>query len=118
MLDQNRNAGIINVNPPNSDQIEFFISTTVTLTSNQFGGINNSPILLQPPIDIGCVGQRFIHNPNAFDVDGDSLVYQLITPQRDFDVNVPQYSFPNELITGPDNNYSVNAVTGLSLIHI
>jgi len=112
MLDRNRNEGIINVNPPNSDQIEFFISTTVTFNSTQFLGINNSPVLLQPPIDIGCVGQRFIHNPNAFDIDGDSLVYERISPQRDIGVDVPQYQFPNSVVPGPENNYSVDAITG------
>jgi len=112
MLDRNRNAGILNVNPPSSDIIEFFISTSVTFRSNQFFGPNNSPILLQPPIDIGCVGQRFIHNPNAYDVDGDSLVYELIRPQRDFDVDVPLYYFPNDISPGADNIFSVDAVTG------
>jgi len=112
MLDRNRNEGILNVNPPSSDQIEFFISTTVSFTGNQFLGINNSPILLQPPIDIGCVGQRFIHNPNAYDVDGDSLVYELITPQRDLDTDVPLYSFPNAINPGADNLFSVNRITG------
>ncbi len=113
MLDRNRNEGIINVNPPNSEQIEFFISTSVTFNSNQFlNPVNNSPILLQPPIDIGCIGQRFIHNPNAFDVDGDSLVYEAITPQRDIGVDVPNYFVPNSIGPGAENNYSVNAVTG------
>ena len=112
MLDRNRNEGILNVNPPSSDQIEFFISTTVTFTGTQFFGINNSPILLQPPIDIGCVGQRFIHNPNAFDIDGDSLVYERIIPQRDLDTDVPLYSFPNEINPGADNSFSVNRITG------
>ena len=113
MLDRNRNEGIINVNPPNSEQIEFFLSTTVTFRGGQFSDINNSPILLQPPIDIGCVGQRFIHNPNAFDVDGDSLVYEAITPQRDLGVDVPQYFFPNSIGGGgANNNYSVNPITG------
>lgn len=112
MLDRNRNAGIINVNPPNSDQIEFFLSTTVTFGSNQFAALNNSPRLLQPPIDIGCVGQRFIHNPNAFDIDGDSLVYEAISPQRDIGVDVPQYDFPNMVGQGAENNYSVDPITG------
>jgi len=112
MRDRNRNEGILNVNPPSSDIIEFFISTTVTFKSSQFEAINNSPILLQPPVDIGCVGQRFIHNPNAYDVDGDSLVYQLISPQRDLDVDVPLYSFPNFIEPGPDNLFSINELTG------
>ncbi len=112
MLDRNRNEGIINVNPPNSDQIEFFISTTVTFSASQFFPINNSPILLQPPIDLGCVGQRFIHNPNAFDPDGDSLVYRLITPKRDVDIDVPLYMFPNEISGGANNVLSLDEVTG------
>ncbi len=112
MLDKNRNEGILNVNPPSSDQIEFYISTTVTFTPGQFTGINNSPILLQPPIDIGCVGQKFIHNPNAYDVDGDSLVYRLISPQRDADVDVPLYSFPNSINPGSNNTFTLDEVTG------
>ena len=112
MQDANRNGQILNVNPPNSEQIEFFLQTTVTLFGSQFQNLNNSPVLLQPPIDIGCVGKRFIHNPNAFDVDGDSLSYKLIIPKRDIDVDVPLYRFPDQVNPGGDNIFNFSETTG------
>ncbi len=118
MTDPNRNAGIINVNPPNSDMIEFHLQTTYTLLNPQFEGMNNTPQLLQPPIDIGCVGQPFIHNPNAYDVDGDSLSYHLIVPLRGIDdesgavVQVPNYIFPEMIIPGAGNIHELDPITG------
>ena len=112
MQDPNRNGQILNVNPPNSDNIEFFLQSTVTLFPAQFQTVNNSPILLQPPIDIGCVGQKFIHNPNAYDADGDSLAYKIIVPKRDVNTDVPLYSFPNQINEGADNSFFFSEVTG------
>ena len=112
MQDANRNGQILNVNPPNSEQIEFFLQTTVTLFGSQFQNLNNSPVLLQPPIDVGCVGKRFIHNPNAFDVDGDSLSYKLIVPKRDLGTDVPLYSFPDRVNFGADNTFNFSETTG------
>ncbi len=112
MTDPNRNGGILNVNPPNSDNVQFHIETTVTFFNPQFQGYNSSPILLQPPIDIGCVGQRFIHNPNAYDPDGDSLSYHLIVPLQEVNTQVPDYYYPNEIEPGGDNNIDLNEFTG------
>jgi len=118
MTDPNRNGGILNVNPPNSDMIEFHLQTIYTLLNPQFEGRNNTPQLLQPPIDIGCVGQPFIHNPNAFDVDGDSLSYHLIVPLRGIDdetgteVQVPNYLFPEMINPGAGNVHELDPVTG------
>ena len=112
MTDPNRNGGILNINYPNSEQIKFHIQTTYTFPNPQFQGCNNTPVLLQPPLDIGCVGQPFIHNPNAFDEDGDSLAYRLIVPFQDAGIKVPNYRFPNELNPGPDNILTINEVTG------
>lgn len=112
MTDPNRNGGILNVNFPNSDAIRFHLETRVTLLNTQFQGLNNSPVLLQPPVDIGCVGQPFIHNPNAFDPDGDSLAYELIVPLQDVDVEVTDYQFPSQIGAGPDNIITLNEKTG------
>lgn len=112
MNDPNRNGGICNVNPPGSDNVPFHLTTTVTLLNSAFQGPNNSPVLLQPPIDIGCVGQTFTHNPNAYDPDGDSLSYHLIVPQQDNNTNVPNYLFPNEIEPGPNNLITLNPTTG------
>ncbi len=112
MTDPNRNGGILNVNPPSSDNVPFHLQTTVTLFNPQFAGFNNSPVLLQPPIDIACINQPFIHNPNAYDPDGDSLVYELIVPLQATGTNVPNYSFPNQIQPGALNNIGLNPVTG------
>lgn len=112
MTDPNRNGGILNVNFPNSDAIRFHLETTVTLLNPQFQGFNSSPVLLQPPIDIGCVGQPFVHNPNAFDPDGDSLAYELVIPLQDNGLEVTDYQFPNQIGPGPNNIISLNPVTG------
>ena len=112
MNDPNRNGGILNLNFPNSEQIKFHIQTTYTFPNPQVDGCNNTPILLQPPIDIGCVGKPFIHNPNAYDADGDSLAYKLIVPFSDRGIQVPNYLFPNMISPGPKNNLSINEKTG------
>jgi hypothetical protein len=67
MTDMNRNGGIRNVNYPASDNIPFHIETIYTFQDPQFGGVNTTPRLLQPPIDQACVGRPFKHNPNADD---------------------------------------------------
>ncbi|HTH56407.1 MAG TPA: gliding motility-associated C-terminal domain-containing protein, partial [Cyclobacteriaceae bacterium] len=46
------------------------------------GGCNNTPQLLVPPIDQGCTGVRWTHNPGAWDPDGDSLSYSLYIPKQ------------------------------------
>lgn len=112
MTDPNRNAGILNVNFPNSDQVKFHIETRYTFPNPQFQGCNNTPVLLQPPIDIGCVGKTFTHNPNAFDVDGDSLSYHTFIPQQDVRLPVPNYDFPEDISGGVNNNFTIDEVTG------
>jgi gliding motility-associated-like protein len=112
MTDPNRNGGILNVNPPSSENVQFHLETTVVFLNPLFEGYNNSPILLNPPIEIGCVGQIFTHNPNAFDPDFDSLSYELIVPLQDRNLPVPNYSFPNEIAPGANNMISLNSRTG------
>ncbi len=112
MTDPNRNGGVINVNPPNSDQVRFHIQTTYTIPNPQFQGCNDTPVLLQPPIDIGCVGRVFTHNPNAYDADGDSLSYHFVIPLQDVNLEVPNYDWPFAINPGPNNNLTIDEVTG------
>ncbi len=112
LTDPNRIGSILNINYPNSIDIPFFLSTTFTLLNQQFQGPNNSVILLQPPLDVACVGKRFTHNPNAFDPDGDSLRYELTTPLQAMSTPVPGYKYPDQIVTGPDNQISINSITG------
>lgn len=110
--DPNRIGGILNVNPPNSDQVKFHIHTIFTIPNPQFQGCNSTPRLLQPPIDQGCVGKVFTHNPNAYDPDGDSISYHLIVPLQDDNSPVPNYLYPNQILPGPNNNLTINEKTG------
>ncbi|MCD4709765.1 MAG: hypothetical protein K8R52_02890, partial [Bacteroidales bacterium] len=71
--DPNRNAGVKNI--PNSVNVIFSIKTTIMINPDL--GDNSTPILLNPPIDRAAYGQIFIHNPAAYDPDGDSLSYKL-----------------------------------------
>ena len=110
--DPNRIAGILNIDFPNSVNIQFYLETTFTLLDPRFQGINNSAQLLQPPIDFACIGQVFVHNPNAYDVDGDSLSYQLITPFQEEGLEVPNYQLPDLISPSPENKASLDVVTG------
>lgn len=112
MTDPNRNAGIVNVNPPSSDNVPFHIETIYSFQDPQFGGVNTTPYLLQPPIDNACVGKPFKHNPNAFDPDLDSLSYQLIVPLQSLGTQVPNYSYPDQIVPGINNQLELNPVTG------
>lgn len=112
MTDPNRNAGIVNVNPPSSDNVPFHIETVFWFQGSQFGGMNTTPYLLQPPIDNACVGKPFKHNPNAFDPDLDSLSYELIVPLQAHNVPVPNYSFPDQIVPGINNQLELNPITG------
>lgn len=112
MTDMNRNGGIRNVNYPASDNIPFHIETIYTFQDPQFGGVNTTPYLIQPPIDNACVGKPFRHNPNANDPDGDSLSYQLITPLQGLGTPVMNYVFPDDIMPGIDNVLQMNPITG------
>lgn len=75
MEDPNRNGGVINI--PSSINVRFYIESILIISPFGATNYNNSPELLNPPIDDACIGKRFVHNPGAFDVDGDSLSYEL-----------------------------------------
>jgi len=91
--DPNRNAGIINI--PNSVNIPFFIETIVVI--NPRLGYNNSPVLLNPPLDNGCVGVTYYHNVSAYDPDGDQLTFKLIeTIKND---NCPYFASDKRIIS-------------------
>ena len=73
---ENRNAGTVNVGRSDSDQISWFVETVLLI--NPTIGQNTTPVLLNPGVDFtAVVGQRFIHNPGAFDAEGDSLSFRL-----------------------------------------
>ncbi|MEP7195469.1 MAG: gliding motility-associated C-terminal domain-containing protein [Saprospiraceae bacterium] len=112
MLDPNRVENILNVDPPNSVNIPFYIQTKIKLFNTNFQGINHSPTLTNPPIDFACLNQLFVHNPGAIDLDDDSISYELIVPLMDVGTEVPNYSFPSQIRPGFNNTISLDPITG------
>ena len=76
-IGENRIRGVLNTDQ--SDTQSFYISTSITLDPAL--GLNHSPILTAPAVDKGGVGQVFLHNPGAYDADGDSLSLRLRSSQ-------------------------------------
>ncbi len=75
-----RNDNILNLGPEPTRLLNFYVSTILEI--NAAYGLNRTPVLRNAPIDIAAVGQRFIHNPGAFDADGDSIAYRMFVPQQ------------------------------------
>ena len=103
MQDPNRNYGVQNI--PNSVNVVFSISTILIVNSSI--GTNNTPVLLNPPYDKAALGQIFIHNPAAYDPDGDSLSYQLTVCTREDARPIDNYTLPPA-----SHEFYVDAVTG------
>ncbi len=100
MEDPNRNEGIQNI--PNSVNIPFIIKTELVI--NPFISYNSTPVLLNKPTDKAKVGVKFIHNPAAFDIDGDSISYKLTTCKGAGGEEIAGYTIPAGV--------SVNPITG------
>lgn len=101
--DPNRNEGVVNI--PNSVDVPFYVESVLVI--NPYLGPNSSPILTYPPIDKGCVNRIFIHNPGAYDPEGDSLSYELVQCSGDAGHPIPGYTFPNA-----SNSFSLDPYTG------
>jgi len=101
--DPNRNYGVRNI--PNSVNVVFSITTTLIVNPSM--GLNNTPILLNPPYDKAALGYVFIHNPAAYDPDGDSLSYKLTTCTKEDGKPIENYVLP------PATEYiRIDSITG------
>jgi gliding motility-associated-like protein len=101
--DPNRNFGVLNI--PNSVNVVFSIETILTI--NPAYGRNNTPVLLNPPYDKAARGHIFIHNPGAYDHDGDSLSYKLTVCTREDGKPIENYTFPPAT-----NKFYVDSISG------
>ena len=104
MEDPDRNYGVVNV--PNSVSVPMYIETELVV--NPFLGYNNSVQLLNPPVDKGCVGKPFYHNPSAYDPDGDSLSYRLVPCKGVNGEDIPGYAYPQT-----SSLFDIDPVTGV-----
>lgn len=101
--DPNRIAEIKNMT--NSVNQQFYIESELQI--DRFIGSNNSPQLLHHPIDKAKVNVKFIHNPAAFDISGDSLHFSIIPPKQDKNEDVDGFFIPSA-----SNYISINPNTG------
>jgi gliding motility-associated-like protein len=86
------NRNDLTLNMDNSVDTPFYVETMIRI--DPFFGINNSPVLTIPPVDNGAVNLRYIHNPGAYDPDGDSLAYVMDVPKQEFQRPVNNYRSP------------------------
>lgn len=101
MEDPNRNGGVLNV--PNSIAQAFALQTTLVISP--FTGHNCSAQFDNSPIQNACINQPWIHNPAAYDTDGDSLSFEPTVCLGVGGLPIAGYSYP-----GP--NYSIDPTTG------
>lgn len=115
-----RHAGVVNICDPESRA--FSVVTTLEVASSPLEGQNNSVELLNQPLDDACIGEIWTHQPGAWDVDGDSLSYEIVgsldyNPDDIYspgsNPGVPAcYQFPDNPAFGP-STLEIDPLTGL-----
>ena len=117
---QNRN---VNTNSNTANNYSLYVEAIVNNSSPTIG--DNSPDFTQAPVSFICAGQPFTFNHGVSDIDGDSLVYSLISPRGCNNggnpgpctpiVNVPYIaglSATYPISTTPANNFTFSNTTG------
>ena len=111
MVDPNRVESILNID--GSVNVPFCLVDTFIIFDPLTLGYNNSPLLLYPPIDYANIGEFFIHNPGAYDIDGDSLAYKLVVPFQYPGIVVPGYLDPDDRTFCTDTDvFQINTFNG------
>jgi gliding motility-associated-like protein len=104
-----RNNGINTIQSPGSQDFYVFARLNSTV------GDNNSAQFLNRPVPFICQGQQHTITNGAFDPDGDSLVYTVVTPFTSATSNVNYlagYSAAQSFTTSPANGIIFNPITG------
>jgi hypothetical protein len=97
-MERDRNANILNIF--NSTDVPYVTFTQFTIDSNNL--CNNLPVLSVPPLDKACHQVTFFHTSGAYDVDGDSLSYELSVPSES-PSSFAQYTSPVAVAFYPTN---------------
>ncbi len=116
-FDVARREDIKNITRPGE---QAFYVTTILDIPNPILGTNNTPVLLNTPLDEACMGKLWSHNPGGFDPDGDSLAYRIVASmQYDPSKGIsPQeatgYRFPDDSTSFTQNGPLIqDPITGL-----
>jgi hypothetical protein len=105
-----RNASLSTIAGSGSDNLFIY-----SVMNNMNGICDDSPTFVNKPVPLACVGQVFCFNNGVYDVQGDSLVYELIIPRTgpaasDTVSYISGYSYLQPLISSPP--MTLNPVTG------
>ncbi len=73
-----RNCTVTTIQNPCAINSELYVEA---MLNNVAVAQNNSPQFTGTPATFMCLGQNFNYNPGVVDSDGDSLVYELISPK-------------------------------------
>lgn len=111
-----RNGAITNANVvPIANGTETYIAATL---DNLTVSCNSSPTFTNIPTPYVCAGEPFQYNHGAFDPDGDSIAYELITPLELTLGNptpvtfLPPFTATYPISTLPANNFGFDPLTG------
>ncbi|HRG90044.1 MAG TPA: T9SS type A sorting domain-containing protein [Chitinophagales bacterium] len=113
-MDLNRIDGINNIQAGNSIEIPLYIVDTIFVASFATAD-NSSPVFLNPAVCYANLNDPFSFNLLAYDADGDSITFELITPLQSPVNPVPDYSAPDLYCQAngfPGNSFQLNAQTG------
>ncbi|MEM6261815.1 MAG: gliding motility-associated C-terminal domain-containing protein [Bacteroidota bacterium] len=111
-----RREDVKNISNPGGQA--FFVETELQIPV-PLAGINNTPVLLNEPLEQACTDKIYTHNPGGFDPDGDSLVYSLLPslqyePPKGITNPIPttNYRFPDDAAFGT-STFTIDSRTGL-----
>lgn len=107
MEDPNRNEGVLNM--LSSVETPFMIQSLLVIDPQ--AGHNSSAQLLNPARENACLNQDWVHNPAAFDPDGDALTYSLVACRGFNGDFIPSYVYPDE-VSEADDVFEIDPVTG------
>jgi len=80
-----RNCAITTILNPCQNGSNLYVEATL---DNINAPCNSSPTFTNSPVAFVCVGQSFNYNPGLFDIDGDSIEYEIIDPKTGTNTNV------------------------------
>lgn len=107
-IDENRNGGVLNI--PNSVAQAFCVKTNLVISP--VAGHNCSVRFLKAPLQDACLQQPWIHNPVAYDPDGDSLSFEPVVCRGMNCDPILGYEYPDGIAPGLNNQYDIDPVTG------
>ncbi|GAB3539054.1 hypothetical protein GCM10027443_35160 [Pontibacter brevis] len=89
-----RNNTINNISAPQNAAQTFYMEFPPVVQNRQ-PFQNSSPVLFPPLSDYACVGELFYFDFNGTDPDGDSIVYDMVTPLNGYTTTqMPVYNIP------------------------